>query len=110
MDKRADVEAKTKGGQAALQRAAGSGEEEVVRLMLEHIGGESSSEKWLRTAQIHNAVSSGDEATVRLLLEKSRLHREGQSWRNGAALGGGEWAQGSGIVAIGEGGGRRGEG
>jgi ankyrin repeat protein len=56
-------------GGTALHRAAGSGHEAVVRLLLEKGADVKARDSYGRTA-LHWAASSGHEAVVRLLLEK----------------------------------------
>ncbi|CAG8345569.1 unnamed protein product [Penicillium salamii] len=65
----ADPDLEDNNGQAPLQKAATSGREEMVKLLLQHQDLESEAEKWIRQAQFYNAVRDGDEATVELLLE-----------------------------------------
>jgi ankyrin repeat protein len=52
-----------------LKEAAYNGRENVVKLLLEYVKGESE-EKWLATAQLCGAVEGGDEEVVRSLLER----------------------------------------
>jgi ankyrin repeat protein len=64
VEKGADIEAKTNEGETALQQAAGNGYEAVVRQLLEHIGEESSSERWIATARLYNASTGVDGALL----------------------------------------------
>jgi ankyrin repeat protein len=59
----ADIMTKTNEGETVLQQAAGNGHEAVVRQLLEHIGEDSSSEKWIATAQLYDA-STGEDGSV----------------------------------------------
>ena len=69
LEKRADIEAKTRWGTTALYEAAQDGHEAVVRLLLEKGADVSVKDKLVSTA-LHGATHRGDEAVVQLLLEK----------------------------------------
>jgi ankyrin repeat protein len=55
--------------ETALEVMAGHGQVDAVRLVLPHMKGQLSGEKWMKTAQLYNAIESGDAWEVMDLIE-----------------------------------------
>lgn len=70
LEKGADVDAKTKGGETALQRAAKNGHEAVARLLLDR-GAEVDSEDFLGRTPLYWAAKNKHSMIIKLLLARN---------------------------------------
>jgi ankyrin repeat protein len=68
IEKGANLEAETNGGEMALQKAAGNGHEVVVRQLLRHNGNDASYKKWIATARLYQASMDSDAAAMQQLI------------------------------------------